>query len=194
MRIAVVGRSALGTALLQRLETGTCWDAHEVPGGWRAAASPAEAAARADYAVVGSDETVLLFGRGVARGLPPGACVILAGEADARALAERLGDEGVGVLEARCVPNAVLVAGDRDAFDEAKSVLRAVGKPMFVGPVGAAAAVAGLVADAMDLDARFTWAVERGAFPAQIRNALREAGAHETTVAHAAALAARYAV
>ncbi|MBE9605459.1 NAD(P)-dependent oxidoreductase [Acetobacteraceae bacterium H6797] len=132
----------------------------------------------------------VLFGSGVAEALKPGA--ILADmssikPAEAQDHAARLEARGVhhidapvsgGTTGAEAGSLAIMAGGEAAAFAKAEPVLRAMGRPVLVGPHGAGqlaklanqiivAGTIGAVAEAMML------AVAGGADPAKLREALR---------------------
>lgn len=186
-RLAFVGGDGLLCAMLARVGTGTAWGA--VPQGWAAAASPGEAAARADFTFVsGRNAEDHLFARGIVRSAPAGSCIVLfgVGAETARALAPRLDDEGLDTLDMAVLPGRPISSpprfafgGERDTFNLLRPLLREHGRPVYCGAVGAGAlAAAGedellFLPPAARLDRLqplFARAEAHGAFPQALRN------------------------
>lgn len=132
----------------------------------------------------------LLFAKGVAAAMKPGAAVVDMSSikpAEATVHAARLAAMGLGHLDAPVSGGtrgaegatlAIMAGGDQALFDRAAPVLSAMGRPVRVGPAGAGqlsklvnqtvvAVTIGVVAEAMLL------AREGGADPAAIRDALK---------------------
>jgi 2-hydroxy-3-oxopropionate reductase len=166
-----------------------------VPFGAVAAESAAAAAAGAEIVLTmlesGTVVEDLILGAGkVCEALPPGSLVIDMSSiepARARAIAERLGEGGIGFLDAPVSGGtigaeqaslAIMVGGDTQDFARAQPVFAAMGSATYVGPSGAGqlaklcnqAIVAGtvtLIAEAMLL------ASAAGVDPAAVRAALK---------------------
>ena len=121
------------------------------------AASPAEAGAKAELAITmladgGALEAVVLGQDGLADGLGSGSLLIdmsTVGPSPARKVAKALEPRGVAFVDAPVAGSvgpagegtlAIMVGGDRDAVDRARSLLAVLGDPertWHVGPVGA---------------------------------------------------------
>ena len=157
-------------------------------------ASPAEAAAQAEFVITmvsdGKAVADLLFHQGVAEAMQSGTVFIDMSSikpAEARDHAERLSEAGIACLDApvsggtrgaEAATLAIMAGGEGEAFDRAKPVLKAMGRPVRVGPAGAGqlaklanqaivAATIGVVAEAM------LFAEQGGADPAALRDALK---------------------
>ncbi|MCB1422695.1 MAG: NAD(P)-dependent oxidoreductase [Nitratireductor sp.] len=157
-------------------------------------ASPAEAASKADFVITmvsdGKAVADLLFQQGVGDAMRPGTVFIDMSSikpAEARDHAERLAETGIACLDApvsggtkgaEAATLAIMAGGEQEAFNRAKPVLEAMGRPVRVGPAGAGqlaklanqaivASTIGVVAEAMLL------AEQGGANPAALRDALR---------------------
>ena len=120
------------------------------------AASPAEAGAKAELAITmladgGALEAVVLGQDGLADGLGSGSLLIdmsTVGPSPARKVAKALEPRGVAFVDAPVAGSvgpagegtlAIMVGGDRDAVDRARSLLAVLGDPertWHVGPVG----------------------------------------------------------
>ena len=157
-----------------------------MPEGWAAAASPGEAAARADFTFVsGAQAENLLFARGIVRSAPAGSCIVLVGRnaATVRALASQLDDEGLDALDMHVLPGPpeprFAIGGERDTFDLLRPLLRDHGRPVYCGAVGSGTlAKAGEdellflapAARPARLEPLFAQAERQGAFPQALRN------------------------
>ena len=157
-------------------------------------ASPAEAAAQAEFVITmvsdGRAVADLLFHQGVAEAMRSGTVFIDMSSikpAEARDHTERLSEAGIACLDApvsggtrgaEAATLAIMAGGEEQAFDRAKPVLKAMGRPVRVGPAGAGqlaklanqaivAATIGVVAEAM------LFAEQGGADPAALRDALK---------------------
>ena len=157
-------------------------------------ASPAEAAAQAEFVITmvtdGKAVADLLFHQGAAEAMQSGTVFIDMSSikpAEARDHAERLSEAGIACLDApvsggtrgaEAATLAIMAGGEEEAFDRAKPVLEAMGRPVRVGPAGAGqlaklanqaivAATIGVVAEAM------LFAEQGGADPAALRDALK---------------------
>ncbi|MCO5135695.1 MAG: NAD(P)-dependent oxidoreductase, partial [Phyllobacteriaceae bacterium] len=155
---------------------------------------PAEAVAAADFVVTmvsnGTAVADLLFSQGVAGAIAPGSIFIDMSSikpAQARDHAARLSRAGIDCLDApvsggtrgaEAATLAIMAGGEQAAFDRARPVLEAMGRPVRVGPAGAGqlaklanqaivASTIGVVAEAM------LFAELGGADPAALRDALR---------------------
>lgn len=155
---------------------------------------PAEAVAAADFVIVmvsnGTAVADLLFSQGVAGAMAPGSIFIDMSSikpAQARDHAARLSRAGIDCLDApvsggtrgaEAATLAIMAGGEQAAFDRARPVLEAMGRPVRVGPAGAGqlaklanqaivASTIGVVAEAM------LFAELGGADPAALRDALR---------------------
>ena len=155
---------------------------------------PAEAVAAADFVIVmvsnGTAVADLLFSQGVAGAIAPGSIFIDMSSikpAQARDHAARLSRAGIDCLDApvsggtrgaEAATLAIMAGGEQAAFDRARPVLEAMGRPVRVGPAGAGqlaklanqaivASTIGVVAEAM------LFAELGGADPAALRDALR---------------------
>lgn len=187
-RVTVWNRSAAKTSPLQAL-------------GARLAASPADAAASADVAILmlsdGAASADVLFAQGVAEAMRPGGAVIDMASTrpgEARDHAARLKAMGIGHLDApvsggtrgaESATLAIMAGGDEHLFQRLKPVLETMGRPVRVGPDGAGqlaklanqmivASTIGVVAEAMLM-------LEKGgADPAAVRAALKGGFADST--------------
>ena len=157
-------------------------------------ASPAEAAAQAEFVITmvsdGKAVADLLFHQGAAEAMQSSTVFIDMSSikpAEARDHAERLSEAGIACLDApvsggtrgaEAATLAIMAGGEGEAFDRAKPVLKAMGRPVRVGPAGAGqlaklanqaivAATIGVVAEAM------LFAEQGGADPAALRDALK---------------------
>ena len=157
-------------------------------------ASPAEAAAQAEFVITmvadGKAVADLLFHQGAAEAMQSSTVFIDMSSikpAEARDHAERLSEAGIACLDApvsggtrgaEAATLAIMAGGEEEAFDRAKPVLEAMGRPVRVGPAGAGqlaklanqaivAATIGVVAEAM------LFAEQGGADPAALRDALK---------------------
>ncbi|MBI0538213.1 NAD(P)-dependent oxidoreductase [Roseomonas sp. KE2513] len=204
MRIAFLGLGLMGAPMVGNLLAAghalTVWNrspdkaAALVQAGAAAAASPAEAVTGAELVITmlenGQVVEAVLFGSGADATIPPGAVVadmssIRPAEAQDHAL--RLTARGVhhldapvsgGTTGAAAGTLAIMVGGEAEAFARAEPALRALGRPVLVGPSGAGqlaklanqvivGATIGAVAEA------FLIAQRGGADPARLREALR---------------------
>ncbi len=132
----------------------------------------------------------ILFNKGVASAMKPGAAVLDMSStkpAEAKEHAQKLSDMGLGHLDAPVSGGtrgaqeatlAIMAGGDEAVFGEAEEVFKAMGRPVRVGPDGAGqlsklanqaivAVTIGVVSEAMLL------AEAGGADPAAIREALK---------------------
>lgn len=161
--------------------------------GARVAASPAEAAAGAQFVIVmlsdGPAVTEVLFGKDLAAALNPGAVVIDMSSIPpplAREHAKRLAGLGVRHLDAPVSGGtrgaadgslAIMAGGSPEVFEAARPVLGILGRPTLIGPSGSGqlsklanqtivAGTIGAVAEALLL------AAAGGADPAKVREAL----------------------
>ena len=157
-------------------------------------ASPAEAAAQAEFVITmvadGKAVADLLFHQGAAEAMQSSTVFIDMSSikpAEARDHAERLAQAGIACLDApvsggtrgaEAATLAIMAGGEEEAFDRAKPVLEAMGRPVRVGPAGAGqlaklanqaivAATIGVVAEAM------LFAEQGGADPAALQDALK---------------------
>ena len=157
-------------------------------------ASPVEAAAPAEFVITmvsdGRAVADLLFHQGVAEAMRSGTVFIDMSSikpAEARDHTERLSEAGIACLDApvsggtkgaEAATLAIMAGGEEEAFDRAKPVLEAMGRPVRVGPAGAGqlaklanqaivAATIGVVAEAM------LFAEQGGADPAALQDALK---------------------
>ncbi len=162
--------------------------------GARVSALPADAVREADIIVImlenGPVVADVLFRQGVLEAVKPGSIVIDMSSikpSEAKAHGLRLAERGVMLLDAPVSGGtvgaeqgtlAIMVGGDATAFAMAAPVLRAMGRPVHVGPAGAGqfaklanqmivGVTIGAVAEAMLL------ARQGGADPARVREALR---------------------
>lgn len=163
LRIAVLGTGMMGLPMARRL----CQAGHQVHA-WnrtRAKAEPlaadgarvyehaADAVRQADIAISllenGSAVGQVLFERGVAEALAPGALFIDMASiqpSEARAHAARLGERGVahldapvsgGTVGAEAGTLAIMAGGEATQFERALPVFRSLGRATHVGPHGA---------------------------------------------------------
>lgn len=166
MRVAFCGTGHMGAPMAERLlDAGhalTVWNrtpsraAPLLDRGARWAPTPAEAARGAEAVVTmladaSAVRTVVLGPDGLVHGLRPGAVLIemsTIGPAAVRALAERL-PEGVELLDApvkggpsRAAQGKlrILVGGPESAFARVRDLLRCMGEPRLLGPLGTGAA------------------------------------------------------
>ncbi len=164
------------------------------PLGAHVAAAPAAAVRNADIVVVmlenGPIVEEVLFRQGVAEALKPGSIVVDMSSikpAEAKEHARRLAERGVahidapvsgGTVGAEQGTLAIMAGGEADVFAKVEPVLRAMGRPVHVGPAGAGqfaklanqiivGVTIGAVAEALLL------AQQGGADPAKVREALR---------------------
>jgi len=164
------------------------------PFGARVCASPADAVREADIIVVmlenGPVVADVLFRQGVLDACKPGSIVVDMSSikpSEAKAHALRLAERSVthldapvsgGTVGAEQGTLAIMVGGDATAFAKTAPVLRAMGRPVHVGPAGAGqfaklanqmivGVTIGAVAEALLL------AQQGGADPARVREALR---------------------
>ncbi|MBR0751232.1 NAD(P)-dependent oxidoreductase [Bradyrhizobium jicamae] len=165
-----------------------------IPHGARVAASAADAVREADIVVIMLENGLVvagvLFEQGVMQALKPGSVVIDMSSikpAEAKEHALKLAERGVAHLDAPVSGGtigaeqgtlAIMAGGDAGAFAKAEFVLRAMGRPVHVGPAGAGqfaklanqvivGVTIGAVAEALML------AQQGGADPAKVREALR---------------------
>ena len=157
-------------------------------------ASPADTAEKAEFIITmvsdGKAVADLLFEQGVADAMRTDSIFIDMSSikpAEARDHATRLAESGIAYLDApvsggtrgaEAATLAIMAGGGQEAFDRARPVLEAMGRPVHVGPAGAGqlaklanqaivASTIGVVAEAMLL------AEQGGADPAALRDALR---------------------
>ena len=157
-------------------------------------ASPAEAAEKAEFIITmvsdGKAVADLLFEQGLADAMRTDSIFIDMSSikpAEARDHATRLAESGIAYLDApvsggtrgaEAATLAIMAGGGQEAFDRARPVLEAMGRPVHVGPAGAGqlaklanqaivASTIGVVAEAMLL------AEQGGADPAALRDALK---------------------
>jgi 2-hydroxy-3-oxopropionate reductase len=203
-RIAFLGIGQMGSRQARRLlEAGhgiVAWNRSRgkaealAPLGASVAATAAEAVGGADVVILmlenGAIVTDVLFGQGVAEALRPGSIVVDMSSikpAEAQDHAERLRPRGVrhvdapvsgGTVGAEQGTLAIMAGGDADAYERVAPILRAMGRPVHVGPHGAGqlaklanqiivGVTIGAVAEALLLAER------GGADPARVREALR---------------------
>jgi 2-hydroxy-3-oxopropionate reductase len=165
-----------------------------IPFGARVAASPADAVRDADVVVVmlenGPIVEDVLFRRGVMEALKPGSVVVDMSSikpAEAKDHARRLAERQVahidapvsgGTVGAEQGTLAIMAGGEAGIFAKVDPILRAMGRPVHVGPAGAGqfaklanqiivGVTIGAVAEALLL------ARQGGADPAKVREALR---------------------
>lgn len=204
MRIAFLGLGLMGAPMAGNLLAAghalTVWNrspdkaAALVQAGAAAAASPAEAVTGAELVITmlenGPVVEAVLFGSGADVAIPPGAIVADMSSirpAEAQGHARRLAARGVHHLDAPVSGGttaaaggtlAIMVGGEAEAFARAEPALRALGRPVLVGPSGTGqlaklanqvivGATIGAVAEA------FLIAQRGGADPARLREALR---------------------
>lgn len=161
--------------------------------GAKVADSPADAVRGAEviFTMLSDGKAVadLLFGQGVAEALAPGALVIDCSSiapAEARDHAARLAERGVGHLDAPVSGGpsgaeqaslAIMVGGSAEDFARGEPLLKTLGRPTYIGPVGAGqvaklsnqiivALAIGAISEALLL------AHEGGADPAAVRQAM----------------------
>jgi len=161
-RIAWIGLGTMGLPMARRLVAA----GHDLVAcdldlqraalvGCPTAPTPAEAAAAAEVAILSlpspsAVEEAVLGSRGVAAGLPPGGAVIDMSTSPpslARRLAERLGEQGLGSLDAPVSGGptgaeagtlAIMVGGDPEVLERVRPVLEALGgRVEHVGEAGA---------------------------------------------------------
>lgn len=203
MRIAFLGLGLMGAPMARNLLAAghalTVWNrspgkaAALVEAGAAAAPSPAEAAAGAELVITmlenGPIVEAVLFG-GVDAAIPAGSIVADMSSirpAEAQDHARRLAARGVHHLDAPVSGGttaatdgtlAIMAGGEAEVFARAEPALRALGRPVLVGPSGAGqlaklanqvivGATIGAVAEA------FLIAARGGADPARLREALR---------------------
>ena len=157
-------------------------------------ASPADTAEKAEFIITmvsdGKAVADLLFEQGVADAMRTDSIFIDMSSikpAEARDHATRLAESGIAYLDApvsggtrgaEAATLAIMAGGGQEAFDRARPVLEAMGRPVHVGPAGAGqlaklanqaivASTIGVVAEAMLL------AEQGGADPAALRDALK---------------------
>jgi 3-hydroxyisobutyrate dehydrogenase-like beta-hydroxyacid dehydrogenase len=164
-RIAFAGLGIMGAPMARNLvqagfdvsvynRTGEKAERFAAERGAKAAATPADAAERADVFVTmvpdQPDVEEVLFGTsGAAEGLPQGALVIdmsTISPTASRGISERLAERGLGYVEAPVSgskPKAedgtltIMAAGERDAFERALPLFEVMGERIVhVGPVG----------------------------------------------------------
>ncbi|MBR0936065.1 NAD(P)-dependent oxidoreductase [Bradyrhizobium jicamae] len=165
-----------------------------IPLGARVSASAADAVREADMVVLMLENGLVvadvLFRQGVAQALKPGSIVVDMSSikpAEAKEHAFKLAERGVthldapvsgGTIGAEQGTLAIMAGGDAGAFAKAEPVLRAMGRPVHVGPAGAGqfaklanqvivGVTIGAVAEALML------AQQGGADPGKVREALR---------------------
>lgn len=202
--LAFLGIGLMGSRQARRLlDAGyslTAWNRSRekaetlVPVGARIADTAPEAARAADIVILmlenGGIVADVLFLQGVADALRPGTIVIDMSSikpAEAQDHALRLAERGIdhidapvsgGTLGAEQGTLAIMAGGDADVFARAEPILRAMGRPVHVGPHGAGqlaklanqiivGVTIGAVAEALLLAQR------GGADPARVREALR---------------------
>jgi 2-hydroxy-3-oxopropionate reductase len=165
-----------------------------IPLGARVTASAGEAVLDADIVIVmlenGPIVEEVLFGQGVMAALKPGSIVVDMSSirpAEASDHARRLAERGIGYVDAPVSGGtvgaeqgrlAIMAGGEASAFSKVEPIMRAMGRPVHVGPVGAGqfaklanqiivGVTIGAVAEALLL------AQQGGADPAKVREALR---------------------
>ncbi|MBR0794875.1 NAD(P)-dependent oxidoreductase [Bradyrhizobium jicamae] len=165
-----------------------------IPLGARVSASAADAVREADIVVLMLENGLVvadvLFRQGVAQALKPESIVVDMSSikpAEAKEHAFKLAERGVthldapvsgGTIGAEQGTLAIMAGGDAGAFAKAEPVLRAMGRPVHVGPAGAGqfaklanqvivGVTIGAVAEALML------AQQGGADPGKVREALR---------------------
>lgn len=177
-RFAWVGDTADFAPLLRELK-GEIWTEDPVPDGWLRRASPAEAAARADFVFLagGQGAWSKLLDRGVRSHAPPGACIVLLGAGCPAPFADELEAGGLVALDLTLLhdPPRLAVGGDRDTFNLLRPHLKPAGQPFFCGAIGAASFAAQaerrmLEAPNLDLAVVVADADARGFFPQALRN------------------------
>jgi len=163
-QVAFLGLGLMGGPMVQRLLAAgdlqlTVWNrsaekcSAAVAGGARLAVTPAEAVAGADLVILmladGPAVEDILFAQGVAESIKPGAFVVDMGShapSTARQAALRLAERGVRYLDApvsggtagaQAGTLAIMAGGEAADFDAVVPVLRHLGRPTRVGPVGA---------------------------------------------------------
>lgn len=162
-RIALLGMGLMGAPMAQRLADTfgslTVWNRSPLPADTAArrdlhvAATAAEAAGGAEIVITmltdGAAVEEVLFARGVAEALAPGALVIdmsSIAPAEARGHAARLAELGLSCLDApvsggtvgaRSGELAIMVGGARTDFDRAARVFAPLGRAVHLGPPGA---------------------------------------------------------
>ena len=206
-QICLLGCGLMGTPMARRLLAAghplTVWNRTRTkaqalaPLGARVADTPADAAQDADVVITmlehGGIVADVLFNEqhpGAATSLKPGALVIDMSSIlpeQAQAHARQLATQGVaaldapvsgGTLGAEAGTLAIMAGGDEAAFERAKPILEAMGRPVHVGPAGSGqlaklanqmivGITIGAVAEALLL------AEKGGANPAKVREALR---------------------
>ncbi len=161
--------------------------------GATSAATPAALAGACDVVMLmvtnAHSAADILFNQGVARALTPGALVIdmssIAPD-NARIHAQRLHDVGIDHLDApvsggtrgaAAASLAIMVGGEKSAFDRALPILSCLGRPTYIGPAstGQIAKLANQVIVAVTIGAvaeALTLAGRAGANPAAVREAL----------------------
>ena len=161
-RVAFIGTGVMGSPMARRLllagHSVTAWNRTREKAeplasvGGRIADTPAEAVRGSEIVALmledGHVVREVLFDRGVAQALRPGAVVVdlsSISPAMAREHADRLGRLGVGHLDApvsggvggaRAGTLAVMVGGARHDYERAEGLLSALGRPTYVGPPG----------------------------------------------------------
>jgi 2-hydroxy-3-oxopropionate reductase len=162
--------------------------------GARCATTPVDAVAQADVIILmlenGRICEEVLFASGAAEAIKPGAIVVDMSSikpAEAQSQSKRLGERGVqhidapvsgGTVGAEAATLAIMAGGPEEHFTTVEPILKAMGRPVHVGPSGAGqlaklanqiivGVTIGGVAEALMLAAR------GGADPAKVREALR---------------------
>ena len=163
-KVSLLGLGLMGAPMARRLLGAgdiqlTVWNRTAdkcrmaVASGAAMASSPEDALAAADLIILmltdGPAVEDLLFTRGGARAIRPGAIVVDMGShapSTARDMAQRLNQQNVSYLDAPVSGGtagasagtlAIMAGGDQAVFDEISPVLRHLGRPTRVGPVGA---------------------------------------------------------
>jgi 3-hydroxyisobutyrate dehydrogenase-like beta-hydroxyacid dehydrogenase len=202
--VAFLGTGLMGVHMARNvLRAGfpvTAWNrtrakAHElVPDGAEVTETAAQAVSKADVVVLmlenGPIVERVLFGSGMSEALRPGTLVVDMSSikpAEAQDHARRLGEHGVthvdapvsgGTAGAEAGTLAIMAGGEGADFDRVEPVLKAMGRPVHVGPHGSGqlaklanqiivGVTIGAVAEALLL------AKKGGADPAKVREALR---------------------
>lgn len=204
MRIGFLGTGLMGAPMARRLAGAgfavSAWNRSRekatalADAGITAVDQPAEVArdARAVIGMLSSDDAcrdVLLGDGGVLAAMAPGSILIvmssisvpmareLAGAAAARGVACLDAPVSGGVAGAEAGTLAIMVGGDAAVFEDARDILRPMGRPVRIGPVGTGAlaklANQMIVAGTITLVAEaFVLAEQGGADPARLREAL----------------------
>jgi 3-hydroxyisobutyrate dehydrogenase-like beta-hydroxyacid dehydrogenase len=204
VRIGFLGTGLMGAPMARRLAGAgfavSAWNRSRekatalADAGITAVDQPAEVArdARAVIGMLSSDDAcrdVLLGDGGVLAAMAPGSILIvmssisvpmareLAGAAAARGVACLDAPVSGGVAGAEAGTLAIMVGGDAAVFEDARDILRPMGRPVRIGPVGTGAlaklANQMIVAGTITLVAEaFVLAEQGGADPARLREAL----------------------